>query len=270
MNKIKILLGYLFSFLLTIIIFLLCLVLILKVNVNKEKVINILENNNYYENVYNEILEEMNNYMVSSGLSGEILNDIFTKERVKNDINNYVNNLYLGKVNVLETKDIEEKLTNNIDNYLKENNLKISNKESINMFKKDITNIYSEEINLYKMLNGFVDNIYEIYNLLDKIIVALAIACFVIFVIILLLKVKYIGSILIANGLMLILSKYLILNNIEVNNITIISDYFSIILRNIVNNIYNNILYFGVFSIVIGLIITLFVSTKANNILKNK
>ena len=190
--------------------------------------------------------------------------------RPKKDINNYVDNLYLGKINALETKDIEEKLNSNIENYLKDNNLKISNKESINMFKKDISNIYKEEINLYNMLNGFVDNFYEIYGLLNKVTYILAITCFILFIVILLLKVKYIGSIIIANGLILMVSKYLVLNNIAVNNVTIISDYFSIILRNIVNNIYNNILYIGVFSIIIGIIITLFVSIKANNILKNK
>lgn len=269
MNKIRIILGYLFSFILSVLIFLLCLTLIIKVNTNKDNVKAILIKNNYYENVYNEILEEMQNYMVSSGLSGEVLDDIFTKDIVKNDIDTYIDNLYLGKTNKVDTSDIEEKLTTNINNYLQEHNLKFTDQKSLNLFKKDIADIYSDEINLYNLLNGFTNHINKLIKLLNITIIGLIISIIVLFICNLLLKVKYMGSILSASGLMLILSKYLILNNIEIDYVTIITDNFSKIIRIIFTNINHTLIIIGLFLFIIGIFINIFMSNKSNKVLKN-
>ena len=72
--------------------------------------------------------KEMNNYIIQSGLPKEVLEDIYTKDEIKKELDKYIKALYQGRAEKINTKNIEEKLSKNIDNYFNENNIRITEK----------------------------------------------------------------------------------------------------------------------------------------------
>ena len=53
---------------------------------NKEYILNKMEECNYYEKTYLDINDILEQYIGPSGLDEEVLKDIYTEEQVKNDI----------------------------------------------------------------------------------------------------------------------------------------------------------------------------------------
>ena len=95
MNKIKIILSYLLGFFLSISIFILAILFIVKKTVSdKSFMFRLMDENNYYERIYKSINEDIEDYMMSSGLETIILDGVVEKNIVKKDIVNYVNYLY--------------------------------------------------------------------------------------------------------------------------------------------------------------------------------
>ena len=255
MNKIKIMLGYVCGLLITIVLFLLVVLLILKGTVyNKEYIKNELIKNNYYETVSKEILEEMRDYMTSSGMSDEILENLYTNEEVKNEINIFVDNIYIGKKYEVNTKNIKERLDNNIDSYISKYNLQIISKSNLESFKKDMIDIYKKEISLYNTIDSLINPFYKISNILNYAMLGCIVLLVVLLVIELILKVKYIPGIIMSSGLLLIFTRFVIYNKVDIKNLLIITDYFSIILRSILNNIGHLLLVSSLIMIGFGLV----------------
>ena len=56
-----------------------------------------LEKQNYDTKVYEEIKTQMNHYLIQSGLDESVFDNIVTKEKVKEDIDNNLTSLYENK-----------------------------------------------------------------------------------------------------------------------------------------------------------------------------
>ena len=92
MNRKRILLGYLFGFMMTITLSVFILLLITKFTVfRKEYVLNVLEKDEYYLKLNDEIKEEMSLHLLSSGFADEILENIFSYDNVVNDTKAFTN-----------------------------------------------------------------------------------------------------------------------------------------------------------------------------------
>ena len=261
MQKVKIILGYLNGFIITILLSILSLLLIVKYTLYDENYIkNTLNKNNYYTNVYNDTYEDMKDYMVSSGLPDTILEDIFTLDEITKDINEFINNIYNGKITDLNTDFIKERLEKNIDEYLTQNNIAVTNESDLESFNDEITNIYKNQVCLYKTLNSFINIINKIGNKLDKIIIILALILIIFTTVtFIFIKINYFGSLFISSGLILLFIRLLIFEKIDIQNILVISENFSIILKNILNNYGDLLLKISIFEIIIGFIISLIV-----------
>lgn len=272
MNKVKLVGNYLLSLILSVLLLIIILMLILKSNVfNKENIKKVITNNNYYENIFNDIRSNMENYMVSSGLPEQVLNDIYNIDDVKNDINNYLDNLYNGEKTSVDTGKLEEKIDNNINEYLNNHDLKITSKDSLKLFKEDISKIYSEEITLYNLVNGFISPFYKLNSLFNKVLPIVIIIFIALFIInILLFKSNLIGSIVSASGLMLFIIKIFILDKVDIQNVLIINKYFSEIMKKLYLNISNDMLRLGIILFIIGILFNIIMSNKQNKDLKNK
>lgn len=95
---------------------------------NKEYILNKMEECNYYEKTYLDINDILEQYIGPSGLDEEVLKDIYTEEQVKNDIDITVNAIFTGEEKTIETETIREKLSKNIyENYTITNSQKRSN-----------------------------------------------------------------------------------------------------------------------------------------------
>ena len=158
---------------------------------------------------------------------------------------------------------ILEKLDNNINKKIKANNIEVVNKNDITSFEKDIVDIYINEITLYGMANGIIEKINIINNYINKIMIILGILTIIMFVLLFVIKkYKYLGSIIIANGLIIIFLYIAIYENIDSENLLIITENFSIILVNIIKNIGSLLLKMSIVSIVVGFVTSLTLSCK--------
>ena len=74
-----------------------------------------LEETNFYSDTYELVKSNFENYIYQSGLDEEVLNDICTKEKVKQDLNLILTNIYQGTDKKIDTTEIADKLNANID-----------------------------------------------------------------------------------------------------------------------------------------------------------
>ena len=268
MNKIKIILGYILGIILTIFISSIVLLLILKFTIYKESYIKcVLVKTDYYNEVYESTLLEMKDYMTSSGLEEEILNDLFTKDDIKNDINNYFSYIYKGKIYNKDLNPLKEKLNNNINANLKKHNLDVTNRKELEAFEDDIIGIYNKEVTLYGRVNKLINKFYKIGLLINKLIIILGITSLIISIILILFKTKYLGSVFIGSSLILYFIRFLLFEKIDINNIYLFTEYISKVIVSVLLKIEDLLLKSSIYIIIFGLIICLIESI---NFKKNK
>ena len=256
MNKLKIILGYLFSFITSVTILLIVVLLILKSTVYQKAYIkSVFKENNYYENIANDINDNMRDYLTSSGFTDSILDNIYTLDMVENDINNFIDRVYAGKNIDFDNSIIIENITNNINNYLDEYNIKITSQSSLDSFILDIAKIYDNEVNLYHFADGLVSSFAKTSSIINYAIVGLIIGLMILFIILKFLNVNYYGAILGASGWILLFIKFVLYEKIDYKNITLISDYFGTILKKCFIHVGNYMLVFGIILVVFGLYI---------------
>lgn len=256
MNKVF---GYILGFLASIILVLLTVLLVLKISVfNKNYVLKELESSNYYEKVYDEIYEDMKNSLLSSGLDESVVENLYSKSDVKSDIRNFVGSIYSGSKFKVSTKEIEKKLNRNIDKYLASKNIVLQDKSALSSYVSDIASVYSEEVGLYGYFQNYSGMFLKISNIINFVIPFLV----MIFVLIFILdfykfKTKFLGVSMFASSMMILYLKYFIWNKIDYNNILIISESFSGVLRRVLSHINSYLLYFVLGYFVLGLILIL-------------
>lgn len=259
MNKIKLILSYIFGFILSVSIFSLAVLFIVK-NTASDKtfMFKLMDENNYYDKVYNSICEDVEDYMMSSGLEKEILDGVIQKDKVKEDITNYVNYLYEGKLYTVDTTSIKTTLKTNIDKYLKGLNLGINNTNELELFIDDVAGIYKEEVSFYNTLDRVSSYLLKVTSLIDKALIANILLVGVLTIIVLVLRKINIGSCILGSGLILFLIKLFVYERIDSENILIVSDHFSLIVRSMFKYISEYMIYISVILICIGFILCLF------------
>lgn len=269
MMRVKIILGYLIAFISSVLLSTIIILLALKGTVgNKNYVKVILQEKNYYELVSKEIREEMEDYITSSGFDNDILDDIYTYEEVLEDINLFVDNAYIGKVTSLDKKNILEKLDSNIDNNLKSSNLEVVNREDISSFEEDIKDIYIKEITLYGMTNNIILKLNTLNSYINKMIIILSVILVILFSLLIIIKKFFLfASSIIASALIILFLYIAVYENIDSNNLLLITENFSLILSCIIRNIGSLLLKISIISILIGIIFSLTNACKAK---KNK
>ena len=258
MNKKTIILGYLLGFLTAVTLMVLVLLLLTKFTVlNKDYVIKTIKNNDYYNQVYNEINEEMELNLLSTGFTNEILADLYTKEEVIEDINVFINNVFLGQLTTLDKSELRYKLNINIDNFFKKTKLTVMNKDELNKFVSDLVDIYKNEVCLYKFTDGVIPQIPRINNIVN-IGIIISVCLLIIFTIsLIIIKNKLFSSIIISSGLIILFIRLFIFEKIDSDNILIITEDFSKILRLVMNNIKSNLWLISIILIICGLLILL-------------
>lgn len=271
-KKIKIILGYPLGFICALLISVLTLLIILKISVfNKEYVFKVIRENNYYEKIVEDTKEEMENYMVSSGFPYSILDDIYTIDDVKEDIDYYINNMYNGEKTVIDKKIISEKLNNNINEYLKKNNVSVLNPEDITSFVDEIASIYDKEVCLYHTFDGMMKSIPKLLRFTNIGINIVSVILLIIIIVLMgIVKTIPLGTCIFASSLILFFLRFVIIEKIDIMNLLIITEHFSDILQIILLNIRKLMLIGGIVLLILGLM-TILVSSiknKSSKVLK--
>lgn len=253
---------YMVATILALAILILVIINILSSSVlSKEYILNKLQSQNYYEKIYQETESNFENYIHQSGLDEDVLKDIVTKEKIEKDTKIILNNIYNGMNEKIDTKEIKEKLTENINNSL---NGKISSSEqkAINTFVDTICKEYETTIshtNYEKKINEALNKINKYIDLAKK---AMMVIIGVTGVILVLLSIRRIyritskiGVAFVIDGLILILGEKYVSSNIKIDTIMVLNNGISDVLQSILNEILSNIFKTG--SILLGLGIVL-------------
>ncbi|MBR2708405.1 MAG: hypothetical protein IKE90_03095 [Bacilli bacterium] len=251
MNKVF---GYILGFLSSIIIVLVSMFFILKITVfNKNYLIKSLETSSYYDKVYDEIGKDMKNSLRSSGLDDSVVNNLYKKSDVKSDIANLVGSIYSGSKYYPSTTEIENKLRNNIDKYLKSKNIVLEDKTILDSYISSVIEVYSKETSLYGYLQNYTSRFVKISNAIDFII-ALGVILLVIIIIInkYKFKIHFLGVTFLSSSMMILYLKQFIWNKIDYENILIISKAFSDVLRIILADINKYTIYLAVIFALLG------------------
>ena len=253
MKRITQLIKVFFIWLLMIdIISFICLNIFSKTILNQSYILSQLEEEKYYENVYYQIQNSFEGYIGPSGLEETILNGIYSKDKVKQDIINVVNYIYTGKNYEINTEEIQVNLSNNINESLLNYNLSEEEKKSIVQFEEEIINEYKKQITHSQYFDKLANYIPKIIENVLIIKIAMGVIGFLIIGILFFINkknfVKFMITIIISvlgSGLFLLFAKFWTTSKIEISNITILSDSFSIlsIVSIILLIIFNNLLY---------------------------
>ena len=172
--------NYLTKFISSILFFLATIITIILFTIfNQNFMAQQLNETNYYEKLYTNIKLEMSYYVTQSGLSDDILNNIFDKELLRRTTEKMLDNFYNNKDNTINKTSVEENLMNNINEELKDYKLTEEDKTSIDKFITQMSSTYEAEISYSNILNKYHNSFNRIYHIL----VALDLLCITLFII---------------------------------------------------------------------------------------
>ena len=260
MNK---LLKYLFTLLLYLSLTIAVIINILNSTIlNKEYILNKLEESNYYNNIYTEVENNFENYIYQSGLDPIVLRNIVSRDKIKEDTNIIISNIYDGNNKVIDLEVVRNNLSTNIDKSLEDRYLSEENKKAINKFIDIIINEYEDTImntDYNSKINTGISSINNKINMINIIMIILVIIS-ILSLILLNIKKKrrklsIFGIPLLALGLLLITIYLYIILNIDINNIVILNDAISIAVHYILNGIVVKFLINGSIFTILGILI---------------
>ena len=263
MKRITQLIKVFFILLLMIdIISFICLNIFSKTILNQSYILSQLEEEKYYENVYYQIQNSFEGYIGPSGLEETILNGIYSKDKVKQDIINVVNYIYTGKNYEINTEEIQVNLSNNINESLLNYNLSEEEKKSIVQFEEEIINEYKKQITHSQYFDKLANYIPKIIENVLIIKIAMGVIGFLIIGILFFINkknfVKFMITIIISvlgSGLFLLFAKFWTTSKIEISNITILSDSFSKVISNILREILCKWNLYGIILSIVSIIL---------------
>lgn len=268
----RLLLSYIMKFIQSISFFLLSLSLILILTVfNEDYVLDLLNNHNYYQELYDNTLEEVSYYLEQSGLNEEVLNNVISVKSLKNEIITTIDNLYTNQKITVNTEEFQNNLTTNINNYIKDNNIRVDNKDTVNILTKKLVNIYEEEVsynNTFEKVRPMFNKAYK----LTKIILYLSIIISIITYLInrYVFKDRNIIASLFTNFVILVGLVLYTRYTIDINNIFFYNTSISNILMEFINSVLKCMLVTGIVSFVLGLFIVFTTTGTFKKLRQNK
>lgn len=232
---------------------------------NKEYILNKMEECNYYEKNYLDINESLEQYIGPSGLDEEILQNIYTEEQVKNDIHTTVNAIFTGEEKTIETEKIRSKLDKNIhESY----NITSNEKEAIVNFENTIVNEYTKQITHHDYLYVLENYIPTANNIIAKLKIIMPIIMCIIIVCLIILNIKNINKIIqgiligfLSAGLTIMVIGIIINFNINFEAILILNENFSELIRNIANELLKSLQNLGIIIAILSTILLIATNT---------
>lgn len=262
----KKIISYILSFILAVLIIITCIITMVKSTImNKQYVISKLEEAKYYERMDAEIIEQFKNYTIQSGLTDDVLEDLFTIEKLTNDINNVIDSIYEGKKIEIDTSEIIKNLKKNIEAEVeKEGKVVDFEEEAMQEYLKAIENAYESQISYStNVVNEIGSTFSKILNLADKAQIAIYIATTIVFLIIVIINIKqiiglkYISIATMASGLFILVSKLIIESKTDLKNIMLINQATTKVIQLVLDDLLFKVIIAGGILLVFGVILSL-------------
>lgn len=270
-----------------IIVFILAISIIMLVVVNifsstileKEYILSKLEETGYYDEIYEYAKSNFENYIGQSGLDEEILENIITKEMIKNDTKTIIENIYDGKDKKVETKEIENTIKQNISKSLEGQKLTATQQKAIDEFVKHICDEYTTSLlhtNYETKINNYYKTIIKYKEMAEKGLIITAVICALL---LLILNIKSISNFFIQIGVsamvpafILIITNIFINTRIKIQNIVLVNDAFAKIIKTVIADVLNNMMKYGIVLLASSMILIIafnLIKVQKNKIEKN-
>lgn len=238
---------------------------------NKEKMISKIEAVGVYKTIYKEIENGFENYIYQSGLEIDALDEICSEDKVKKDFLAVIDYIYDDSEIKIDTTSIIENLDKKIEEYIVAQGKTLSKEEKDNIeeFEIIVANSYGNKLSMYIELAEKIKE-YDIKSKIDTLKLTRNIAIIVSVVIgalIILINKKnifsgigYIGSSILASGVILTFIKIIIYGKIKIDGIVIFTESMSSLIIYLVKENLSFINSVGIWYICIGIFIILMTS----------
>lgn len=230
---------------------------------SQEYILSKLQEQNYYDKIYEEAESNFENYIHQSGLDEEVLEEIVTKEKIQKDTKIIINNIYNGMNEKIDTEEIKNNLNEKINNSI-DGKISSSQQKSIDTFVDTICKEYEKTIshtNYEKKINSIINKANKYIDIAKKALL-ITIGVSVILLILLTIKRIYritarIGTAFIIDGLIFIIAEKYIKSKIKIDTIMLLNQGISDVLQSILTEILSNILKTGSIMLGIGILLTI-------------
>ena len=266
-NKLKYIGHYMKLFIFSVIVLLLITTILINNTLLNEKYHINKMNNNYYNDLYNEIYESIKLNTMASGFDERIIKTYYTKEDIKNDVLEYMDYIFNKSNKNIDLSNIETKVEDNVKNYISENKIKNFDESSINAYVNAVVDIYKEKItimNIPKLLRNKLSKIHKIINIFD-IVLLMIISLLLIFNRKKIKDYVYISINMIS--MIYIFTSIMIIIKIDIKHLLVITYSISNYIRLLLTNITNSLLLIGIISLLLSNIINILFNVKKCKIL---
>ena len=226
---------------------------------DKNYVIQKLEETDFYSGTYKLVESNFEKYIYQSGLDEDVLKSICTEDKVKNDINLMLSNIYDGANKTIDTAEISTNLNTNIDKL----GIKTKqNEKAINEFVTHICNEYTDTL-VHSKYENQINNVYKkAINNLNKVYNAILIVTVVDLILILVINNKKVskdlqdfGITLMATSIFGLAGCQIVQAKVNIQGIKIFNDVFSNSLVTIIQDVFNKFTSLSVGLLVIAIVV---------------
>lgn len=226
---------------------------------NKNYIIQKMEETNFYSETYKLIQSNFEKYIEQSGFEENILENICTEEKVKQDINLMISNIYEGANKTIDITEISDNLNANID---KLNIRDSKNQKAIEQFVEHICQEYTDTLVHTKYENDINKFYKEIVIKKDKIEKIVIIAIVIDVIVILIVNNKNIekdfqsiGTAIFSSSAFELIACQIINLRVSIKGIKIFNDAFSDMIVAIIQNVISKVVSFGIATLMIAIIL---------------
>ena len=222
-----------------------------------------MEKLNIYDTVYQDLNTSFRSYTEQSGLEEEVLNDVITKEQVKNDVNGILDSIYQDKEYKIDATQLEQSLTTRIQESLKNANRtpNAREKEAIKTFVTTIGDVYENEVFPAKVISSassYVVKVSELATMAEPIMYAI-IAVLVLAIFAINFKEKsrflsYMGISLMSSGVVLTVVDMFVKWKLNLQDISFLNSSISLLVQDLLQDVMTNVFTFGIIFIILGII----------------
>lgn len=226
---------------------------------NKNYIIQKMEETNFYSETYKLVQSNFEKYIEQSGFEENILENICTEEKVKQDINLMISNIYEGANKTIDITEISDNLNGNID---KLNIRDSKNQKAIEQFVEHICQEYTDTLVHTKYENDINKFYKEIVIKKDKIEKIVIIAMVIDVIVILIVNNKNIekdfqsiGTAIFSSSAFELIACQIINLRVSIKGIKIFNDAFSDMIVAIIQNVISKVVSFGIATLMIAIIL---------------
>lgn len=226
---------------------------------NKEYILGKLDETSYYINIREELESNFENYIGQSGFDEDVLQNIVTDDKIKEDTGIILSNIYDGTSQEISTEEIEQNLRTNIENSL-DTTLTATQEKMVDQYVNTICEQYLDTMvhtNYENRIHDVMMKVNEYIGVANKVLI-IAIVVSGLFIIIsdykkIIKALSHLGISLFASGIFGIIVYIYINMKIKIANIVILNDAISEVIRNVLNNIFSTLRNEGIILLIVAI-----------------